>query len=87
MHEASLVSGLIRQIEAVASGQGGGKVLEVALKVGALSHLSPEHLREHFARAARGTVAEDARLIIEVLTDLADPRAQDIILESVELAE
>lgn len=85
MHEASLIGGLLRKVEAVVSEQGGGKVLGVAVKLGALSHISPEHLRAHFVQGAKGTVAEGARLDIEVLTDMADPRAQDILLASVEL--
>lgn len=86
MHEASLITGLIRRIEGVVSEQGGGRVVGVTVRLGALSHISPEHFREHFVHGARGTVAEDARLDIEVLTDAADPRAQEILLDSVELA-
>jgi hydrogenase nickel incorporation protein HypA/HybF len=85
MHEASLIRGLIRRVEAVVSEQGGGKVLGLTVRVGALSHLSPGHLREHFVQGARGTLAEGARLHIEVLTDVADPRACEVLLESVEL--
>jgi hydrogenase nickel incorporation protein HypA/HybF len=44
-------------------------------------------LREHFARAAQGTVAEGARLNLEVLTNVTDPHAQEILLESVEVMD
>jgi hydrogenase nickel incorporation protein HypA/HybF len=85
MHEASLIAGLLRTVEAVVSEQGGGKVVGVAVKLGALSHISPQHFRDHFARGAKGTILEGARLDIEVLTDTADARAQGVVLESVEV--
>jgi hydrogenase nickel incorporation protein HypA/HybF len=57
------------------------------VKLGALSHFSPDHFREHFEQASRGTVAEGASLEIELLTDISDPRAQDVIVESVDIEE
>lgn len=87
MHEASLIAGLIRRIEAVASANGGGKVLAVKVELGALSHISPEHFRGHFVQGSRGTLAEGARLDIAVRADAADPRAQEIVLQSVELED
>ena len=54
---------------------------------GPLAHISPSHLREHFDQAVVGSVAEGARLDIEELQDERDPHAQQIILDSVEIAE
>jgi hydrogenase nickel incorporation protein HypA/HybF len=85
MHELSLLADLLRKIESVALREQVSAVTRVTVRVGALCHLSPAHLREHFARAAQGTIAEGARLDIEVLTDVTDPRAQEIMLESVEV--
>jgi hydrogenase nickel incorporation protein HypA/HybF len=85
MHEASLMADLIRKITTLADAQQAGKVTGVHLTLGALSHLSTEHLREHFRVAARGTVAEDAWLEIEARTDLTDPLAQDIRLDSIDV--
>jgi hydrogenase nickel incorporation protein HypA/HybF len=85
MHEASLVGGLIRTVEAVVAEQGGGKVVRIAVSLGALSHISPEHFRDHFARGAAGSVAAGARLDIQVLTDASDPRAQEVMLDSLEI--
>lgn len=87
MHEASLMKELMRKIEGIAREQNAARVLEISVRLGALSHMSASHFREHFAVASRGTVAEDARLRIEVLTDLNDPHAQEILLESVDIAE
>ena len=85
MHERSLIADLMRKIAAIAREESARKVISVKVQLGALCHLSAPHLREHFAHAARGTVAEGARLNIEVLTDVTDPHAQEILLDSVEV--
>jgi hydrogenase nickel incorporation protein HypA/HybF len=87
MHEFSLMADLLRKIESVAQQEGAIKVSSVKVRLGALCHISPEHFRDHFMRASRGTVAEGAELAIEVARDPADPRAQDIYLESVAVEE
>jgi hydrogenase nickel incorporation protein HypA/HybF len=84
MHESSLVSALVHRLEAVSREQQ-GRILAVKVRLGALSHISPEHFREHFERETRGTVAEGAALEVEAQSDVHDPGAQDILLESVEL--
>ena len=85
MHELSLIADLMNKIDAIAHEQNSQKVISVAVKLGALSHISADHFREHFIHASRGTVAEDARLDIEALTDTNDPHAQEILLDSVEV--
>ena len=50
----------------------------VSVRLGALSHFTPEHFREHFDDAARGTVAEGAAVDAVVDTDPAGPRAGDV---------
>ena len=86
MHEMSLMVDLMRRIEGAARAHGGGRVCRVKVTLGALSHFSPEHFREHFSHAARGTLAEGAALDIAVRQDPHDPRALDVLLESVEVA-
>lgn len=85
MHELSLVTDLVRRIESVAREQAATRVTAIRVKIGALAHISPEHLRKHLLEASRGTVADDARLDFEVLSDAADPHAQDVILDNLEL--
>ena len=87
MHEFSLISDLMKKIESVARQQKAAKIISVKVKLGALSHISGDHFREHFVHAARGTMAADARLDIVELSDQDDPRAQEILLDSVEVAE
>lgn len=87
MHEFSLIHGLLKKIEAMVREQHAKRVIHMKVKLGALSHISPDHFREHFAHASQGTLAEGAQLEIETSKDTSAPEAQDIILESIELEE
>jgi hydrogenase nickel incorporation protein HypA/HybF len=78
---------LMRRVEDLAREHGARRITRIAVKLGALSHFSPDHFREHFEQASRGTVAEGASLEIELLTDISDPRAQDVIVESADIEE
>jgi len=80
MHEMSLMRGLLAQIETLARENGGGRVAVVRLKLGALAYIEPDHLREHFVEAARGTVCEKARLDIETTDEL-----HELTLESIDV--
>lgn len=80
MHEMSLLRGLLSQIARIAQEQGADRVGVVRLRLGPLAHIEPDHLREHFISAARGTVAEGARLDIETTEEL-----HELSLESVDL--
>lgn len=87
MHEMSLMTDLMSKIENVAHAHGGGRVVRLQVTLGALSHFSAEHFREHFSQASAGTLAEGADLDITLGEDIHDPRAQDVMLQSVEVAE
>jgi len=76
---------LIRKITTLAEAQQARQVTVVHISLGALSHISPDHLRQHFMCAAKGTVAEDARLDIDARTDITEPLALDIRLDSIEV--
>jgi hydrogenase nickel incorporation protein HypA/HybF len=87
MHEHSLMADLMRKLNAISQDQESKNILSVKIKLGALSHISADHFREHFFEAAKSTSAVNAQLNIEVLTDLNDPHAQEILLDSVEVEE
>ena len=87
MHEFSLIKDLIHKITTIAGEQHARKVLRVTVKLGALSHISPEHFQEHFVHASRGTVAEGAQLTIKVMFDITDPQSQDVMLENIAVAD
>ena len=86
MHEKALIDDLIAKILAVAEAESGGQVVRVRVWLGALSHFTPEHFREHFADASRGTAAEGAVVETTLDDDLTDPRASGVVLESVVVA-
>ncbi|OVE80314.1 hydrogenase nickel incorporation protein HypA [bacterium J17] len=86
MHEGGLIRDLVHKIKSVAKDSGAERVTAVKVKLGALAHCSPEHFTEHFVEESKGTVAEGARLNIEVLPeDINDPNAQEIVLESIDV--
>jgi hydrogenase nickel incorporation protein HypA/HybF len=85
VHERALMTDLMREIEAVARADGATRVTRVSVRLGALSHFTEEHFREHFADASRGSLAEDAAVDAMLQDDLDDPRAAGVVLESVEV--
>lgn len=87
MHEACLMTGLMRRIGEAAKKERAKKVVGVSVWIGALSHMSAEHFAEHFERAAAGSVAEGARLEVTVSQDISHANAQDILLEKIELED
>jgi hydrogenase nickel incorporation protein HypA/HybF len=87
MHETALVRDVVRRIEDLAHATGARRVIGVRVWVGALSHLSAEHFREHYAIEAQDSVAASATLSIEVSSDLGHPHAQHVRLESIDLDE
>ncbi len=85
MHEFSLMADLMKKIEKIAKEQDAEKVIKVNVKLGALSHISAEHFKEHFIHVSKGTKSENAVLEIEEATDMSASDAQDILLQSVEI--
>ena len=86
MHEKALMDDLMSKILGVAAAQGGARVTQIKVWLGALSHFTPEHFREHFDDAARGTRRRAPRSMATLDDDIADPRAQGVVLESVSVA-
>jgi hydrogenase nickel incorporation protein HypA/HybF len=85
MHEHALMRDVMARIEDVARSEGATRVTRVEVRLGSLSHFTPDHFREHFEDAARGTVAENAIVDAELDGDLHDQRASDVVLTSVEV--
>ncbi len=85
MQELSLVASLCANAEAAARAEGAKRVTGLSVRLGALSHLSPNHLRDHLARASVGSMLEGANVTVTIDTDLHSPTAQNIELLSVEV--
>ncbi len=60
-------------------------VTRIRVRLGALSHFTPHHFREHFEDASRGTIAEGAEVESELGTDPTEPTAQGVVLESIDV--
>jgi hydrogenase nickel incorporation protein HypA/HybF len=85
MHGQALMRDLMGRIVDLAEEEGATGVTRVAVRLGALSHFTPEHFLQHFEDAARGTVAECAAVDATLDGDTTAPNAQGVVLESVEL--
>jgi hydrogenase nickel incorporation protein HypA/HybF len=85
VHEQALMRDLIQKITAEARAEGATRVTRVRVRLGALSHFTEEHFREHFEDASRRTVAEGAAVEAQLSTDLTDQYAQSVVLESIEI--
>jgi hydrogenase nickel incorporation protein HypA/HybF len=87
MHEHTVVNDLVHKIGTIAGGYGVRRVVALKIRVGALSHIPAEHLRDHLEFALRGTPSEGAAIEIELVDDMTGPLAREIVLESVEVEE
>lgn len=85
MHERALMDDLVRKVLAVAEAEGATAVTRIRVRLGALSHFTPEHFREHWEDASRGTVAEGAEVDARMDDELTGEAAQGVVLESVEV--
>lgn len=65
MHELSLCQALVDQVQRIAGDRGARGVESIILRIGPLSGVEPDLLRNAFPLASAGTVAEHARLVIE----------------------
>ena len=86
MHERALMDDLLRKVLAVAEAEEAARVVRIRVRLGALSHFTPEHFREHWVDASRGTLAAGANVDATVDVGLEGEAAQGVVLESVEVA-
>jgi hydrogenase nickel incorporation protein HypA/HybF len=85
VHEKALMDDLIRKIESEAQRAGATRVTRIRVRLGALSHFTPGHFREHFELAAHDTVAEGAEIETEIQLDPTHAEAQGVVLESIDV--
>ncbi|MFW7379544.1 MAG: hydrogenase/urease maturation nickel metallochaperone HypA [Oligoflexus sp.] len=85
MHEYTMIHQLMSNIASIAEGEGAKKVRCLKLKLGAMLEISAEHFQEHFNQVAKGSIAEDALLILDRSEDPYEPDAQAILIEMMEI--
>jgi len=85
VHERALMDDLVRKVVAVADAERATRVVRIRVRLGVLSHFTPEHFREHWVDATRGTLAEGAQVDATLDSELTGDAAQGVVLESVEV--
>jgi len=85
MHERAVMRDLVGRIDELAEAEQATAVTLIQVRLGALSHFTREHFREHFEDAARGTRAEGATVEATLCDDATAPDAAGVVLETVEL--
>jgi hydrogenase nickel incorporation protein HypA/HybF len=85
MHERALMDDLLRNVISVAEAEGATSVTRIRVRLGALSHFTPEHFVEHWVDATLGTIAEGSEVDATMDDDLSAEAAQGVVLESVEV--
>ncbi|MCZ7589680.1 MAG: hydrogenase/urease maturation nickel metallochaperone HypA [Gaiella sp.] len=87
MHERALMDDLVRKVLAVAETEDADAVTRIRVRLGALSHFTPEHFVEHWVSASRGTIAEGAQVDATLDGSLTDEAAEGVVLEAVEVRD
>ena len=85
MHERAVMDRLMAAIEQAAREEDAVRVTRVSVRLGALSHFTPQHFREHFVDASRETVAEGARVDVELADDPTASDAQGVRLLAIDV--
>jgi hydrogenase nickel incorporation protein HypA/HybF len=67
MHEVSLIESVVAIVADECRRQAFSRVRMIRLQVGALGHAEPEALKFCFEAVTKGTVADGAQLLIEVI--------------------
>jgi hydrogenase nickel incorporation protein HypA/HybF len=65
MHELSIAQAVVEQVEEAARREGASRVTSVTLTVGQASGVEREALKMAFPAACDGTMARDARLVLD----------------------
>lgn len=85
MHEQALMKDVMTKIDEIARAGGALRVTRVGVRLGALSHFTPDRFREHFEDVSRGTIADGATVDARLVDDIGDPLAADVVVESIEV--
>ena len=81
MHEMSIAVALVEQLESLAVENDATRIEEVAVRAGAMRGIVPEALDMAFEAAAEGTVADGAKIVLEVVPTVAKCRVCGVRFE------
>ena len=79
MHEFKLVADVLKNVLAAAEKNQAKKVSAIRLRVGEHCHAAPDNVEFLFKQAARGSIAEGAKLEIKIIP------GEDLVLESIQV--
>ena len=65
MHELSVCMSLLEQVQAIAADRGASRVTRIEVRVGPLSGVESDLLKNAWPLAAAGTLAVDAEFVVE----------------------
>ena len=65
MHELSVCLSLLEQVQAIAAERGAVRVTRIELKVGPLSGVESDLLKNAWPMASAGTIADDADFVVD----------------------
>jgi len=65
MHEMAITKSILNIAISEADKHGASRVLSIKLKIGDFSDAIPQFIQEYYNLASRGTIAENARLVID----------------------
>ncbi len=85
MHEFSLLRSIFTKLDELQNENQGKSIKKITIKLGALSHISAEHFKEHFDQLNVGKPYVHAQLDLVVSNDQYDPNAQQVLLQSIEV--
>ncbi len=86
MHEETLFRDLRAKLVEVAEIEHAPRIARVEIWLGALSHVTEDHLRSEWSELVKGTPAEGSALTVVVSEEPSDPRARSLVMRSVAVA-
>lgn len=87
MHDYRLIGPVLERLEQLARDEKALGIAEVYIRLGPLADIGPDHFVEHFRLAARGTLAEEAAVYVDEVSDPADPVGTGVFIERITLVE
>jgi Zn finger protein HypA/HybF involved in hydrogenase expression len=85
VRERGVLEGLLADVAEAALACGGGRIVTVAVRIGALSPVRADDLLDGWSAARRGTAAAAADLIVRTCDELDAPDAQDLLVEWIDV--
>lgn len=87
MHEEGLLKDIRKKLVEESARASPAQIARVRLWIGALSHLSEDQLRLRWPTVVDGTPAQAAELDVITSRDTSNPRAQGLVLMSIDVIE